>query len=212
MPFIISGPQIELQRKYNLLGQKFGNLEVIGKAVYRAIKNPELISAWICKCTCGRELPIVQGRLLGGIVTHCGCITKLARASLVKRGKPGSFYRVLGHYRHRAKRRTSIEFGLTDDEAFTIMTSNCWYCNIPPSQIGKHRLKSLKTHKNNNCPDFIYNGLDRVDNTQGYTLDNVVSSCKPCNLAKRDMSQADFLTWLDRAASHQALKRTAATA
>jgi len=34
--------------------------------------------------------------------------------------------------------------------------------------------------------------LDRVDNSAGYTLENVVACCKACNMDKRTMSQEDY--------------------
>lgn len=36
-------------------------------------------------------------------------------------------------------------------------------------------------------------GLDRVDSSRGYELDNVVPCCTRCNKAKNNMSQASFI-------------------
>lgn len=36
-------------------------------------------------------------------------------------------------------------------------------------------------------------GLDRVDSSRGYTPDNVVPCCRPCNVAKSDLPQRDFI-------------------
>ena len=44
--------------------------------------------------------------------------------------------------------------------------------------------------------DFVYNGLDRVDNEKGYTIDNVVPCCKHCNYAKRNRSVEEFIDWI----------------
>ena len=38
------------------------------------------------------------------------------------------------------------------------------------------------------------NGVDRVDNTKGYSVDNSVPCCKFCNTAKHTMSEGDFFT------------------
>lgn len=48
---------------------------------------------------------------------------------------------------------------------------------------------------------YVFNGLDRVDNKVGYTLDNVVPACKICNHAKVDMSYDEFMEWVARVAS-----------
>lgn len=40
---------------------------------------------------------------------------------------------------------------------------------------------------------YWYNGVDRVDNTKGYTLENCVTCCAEANYAKRALSYADFI-------------------
>lgn len=43
-------------------------------------------------------------------------------------------------------------------------------------------------------PDiYDVNGLDRIDNTKGYTIDNIVSCCKSCNMMKGKISVTDFI-------------------
>lgn len=46
------------------------------------------------------------------------------------------------------------------------------------------------------------NGIDRVDNTQGYTLANAVPCCKRCNQLKSDMQLKEFLSQIERILSH----------
>ena len=41
--------------------------------------------------------------------------------------------------------------------------------------------------------DYLYNGLDRVDNNKGYFEDNVVPCCGVCNKMKGTMKQEEFL-------------------
>ncbi len=50
--------------------------------------------------------------------------------------------------------------------------------------------------------DFVYNGIDRLDNALGYTLDNCVPCCKRCNQAKNNMGLKEFRAWLVRAYKH----------
>lgn len=54
---------------------------------------------------------------------------------------------------------------------------NCFYCNIPPS---------------NNRQGFIYSGLDRINNNEGYNLLNIVPCCKQCNIMKSNFTIEDF--------------------
>jgi hypothetical protein len=55
----------------------------------------------------------------------------------------------------------------------------------PPSNVMNH----LNAHA-----AFIYNGIDRVDNSIGYEMGNVVTCCVVCNLMKRCHSHSDFIS------------------
>jgi len=54
----------------------------------------------------------------------------------------------------------------------------------------------MKSDSNNG--DYIYNGLDRADNSKGYELDNVVPCCGRCNRAKNAYNRDDFLLWIEK--------------
>jgi hypothetical protein len=45
--------------------------------------------------------------------------------------------------------------------------------------------------------------LDRIDNSKGYTDNNVTPCCKECNLAKGTRTVSQFLDWIKKASSHQ---------
>lgn len=47
----------------------------------------------------------------------------------------------------------------------------------------------------------MYNGIDRIDNQKGYSLDNVVACCRICNNAKSDMTVHEFHSWIMRIAA-----------
>jgi len=44
----------------------------------------------------------------------------------------------------------------------------------------------------------IRNGLDRVDSSKGYTIDNVVPCCPLCNTMKLDKTREQFLEQCQR--------------
>lgn len=71
-------------------------------------------------------------------------------------------------YRSSAKRR-GLKFNLTLEQFSNLISRPCWYCG-----------RSVRS------------GLDRVINNNGYTIDNVVPCCLPCNRSKNNMSGADF--------------------
>ena len=73
---------------------------------------------------------------------------------------------LISDYRRRALRK-QLDFLLTPDDYNSIIKNDCFMC-------GK------KTDQQNQ------NGIDRMDNTKGYILENVNACCCECNLTKRD--------------------------
>ena len=43
---------------------------------------------------------------------------------------------------------------------------------------------------------FYYNGVDRVDNQKGYTVNIIVPCCKRCNVANSDLTLEEFYSWV----------------
>jgi hypothetical protein len=78
-------------------------------------------------------------------------------------------------YTRDAKSR-NYAFELNLEEFLSIIKLPCAYCNHPGS---------------NKRRDFIYNGLDRKDNSGGYTKDNIVPCCKDCNRMKTNILTFD---------------------
>ena len=71
-------------------------------------------------------------------------------------------------------------FDLSLSEVSTLSQQYCTYCGKEPSQLLS------------NFPNFKYNGIDRVDNTLGYTEDNCVTCCKICNSMKNTLTFDEF--------------------
>ena len=63
-------------KKYNLLGQKFGRLTVIGRAPNKNKTNRA--ARWYCQCDCGNPKVIIAAgtELRRGKVKSCGCYSK----------------------------------------------------------------------------------------------------------------------------------------
>tara|TARA_R110000868_G_scaffold132412_3_gene343471 strand:+ start:861 stop:1319 length:459 start_codon:yes stop_codon:yes gene_type:complete len=66
-------------------------------------------------------------------------------------------------YKGRSKQK-GISFNLTKEEFSTFWKQDCSYCNRPILTIG----------------------IDRIDSTKGYSLDNCVPCCTICNTMKMD--------------------------
>lgn len=184
------------KKKYqeiDFLNKRFKNLLVIG------ISNKPYYL--IVKCDCGKIKEVRKDGIKR--IKSCGC----ARIEVNKRnrGIPGeSSYRYLyKQYKVGAKHRNYV-FNLPYDIFKKLIISNCYYCGIEP--YNKYNMYKAKTGlKIGNASDewieqnYVFvNGVDRIDNSKNYDLDNVVSCCKICNQAKYIMSIEEFDNWIKR--------------
>lgn len=108
-------------------------------------------------------------------------------------------------YKSGAKVR-NLEFSLTDMACAALFEKNCWYCDSAPHQkiIGSPGPGVSADGKKHST--FTYNGIDRIDNSKGYTLDNCVTCCKRCNIGKGTMSTQEFDAWIDQILSHRKVR------
>ena len=148
-----------------------------------------LITKRIYICDCGNEILIPTSRVTSGHTKSCGCLKIDFR-----RKAPGEAAKneVLDNYTRGAKKR-GFCFNLTETEFLRICSSKCYYCGIEP-------FCSRKSRRNNGS--FIYNGIDRLDNNKGYTLENSVSCCYKCNIGKYTQTKEEFLEWIKKVYLH----------
>ena len=143
---------------------------------------------WLCKCECGVERSVAEYTLVNGKSKSCGCKTGIKmRENWKTRLDPEiPFKKVLAMYKRSAKVR-NIEFRLSDEEFRRLTSGNCNYCNNPPETISKNWSRVGHNFI------YVYNGIDRLDPTKGYILNNCTSCCSTCNYMKTDLSYPDFL-------------------
>jgi len=139
----------------------------------------------LCYCDCGNFIWLLTHSLVSGHTQSCGCSKKLPSGTAARN-------RLLLDYKMSAKRR-NLKWLLTDQEFDTLTSSRCYFCHRPPSQWRRQR-------KCNG--EYNYNGIDRLNNNDHYTMDNVVTCCKICNYAKNDLSLDDFLGWVKDLKEH----------
>ena len=101
-------------------------------------------------------------------------------------------HRVYRSYKHNAERR-NLSFDFNEDDLIAMTQAPCHYCGEKGSNV--------YNEKGSNGI-FRYNGIDRVDSSKGYSINNCVPCCKMCNVAKSTRSVNDFLTWAHRVYSH----------
>lgn len=183
----------------DLAGKKFARLMVIKFSGYDANRS----RMWLCQCECGNEATLRTCDLTCDNTRSCGCLGREVKSALKPhRRRNGPLYigfginarnRLIGNYDLRC-RRQEIVWALTIEQAEVLFKGNCHYCGAKPSQVSRPRAAFTG--------EYIYNGIDRVDNSRGYESDNVVSCCKNCNRAKRDMAYEDFIAWAERLYTH----------
>jgi hypothetical protein len=169
------------------VGHQYNRLTVIAIDKFR-LSGQQKIRFAVCRCTCGKTKEINASQVLTGRTISCGCAIgderRLRQGSLTWEDSKASH--IFHQYKRNATKRT-IPFTLTRDEFKQIITTNCYYCGNPPSQ------EQRQFHNDTHSTTFYYNGIDRIDNTQGYVKGNVLSCCKYCNSFKSQLAKQDTL-------------------
>ena len=162
--------------KAKLTGKTFGMWHVIEEAAERGNGNQ---IRWKCRCACGVVKFVHSASLVQGKSKSCGCIKSLG---------PGEYATriILRQYQDGAERR-GHQWRLSRSQALDLFARPCHYCGLPPSNV---------CCRPSGC--FTYSGIDRLDNSRGYELDNCVPCCTTCNKAKRTMTMTEFKSWLAR--------------
>lgn len=166
----------------DLKGRKFGKWVVLERKGSDRLGN----AWWLCQCDCGNQKLVRAGSLNFGNTTSCGC--SRPNRKLIH-GK-SSMRSLMGDYKKRA-RYNKLYFELTDEQFNIITKKECFYCGTPPKNVKRRTVWGQNG-------DYIFNGIDRVDNTKGYSIDNCVPCCFMCNRAKNKLSVEEFFQWIER--------------
>lgn len=167
----------------NLTGVRSGKIVVTGFSH----KNKHGRRMWHVRCDCGKEYVASGDSIVYKQHQSCGC----ARAVLT--GEVYAQRRVFSGYKNSARKRGK-SFELTFDEFLVITARPCYYCTDPPSNT----LTVTRVHSGEHS--FTYSGIDRIDSSMGYTMDNVVPCCILCNQAKNDLTHKQFVAHIHKIA------------
>jgi hypothetical protein len=180
-----------MSRVKDLTGIRFGRLVAIKQVGIHHSGQ----ALWRCTCDCGKLKDVPSSKLVRNNTRSCGCLLLETQQSNGKK-EPGyaAMALVYREYKKGAKRR-GLDFDLTVDEFVSLSTSDCHYCGNKPSRV---------TVATGNNGQFLSNGIDRINNSVGYVLGNVVPCCYVCNRAKMDMTYSEFLSWVTRVYRHHA--------
>ncbi len=177
----------------DLRGRKFRHLTVLKRGPDCKGRNK---ITWECQCDCGNITIVRTGSLKNGSSGNCYNCWKSKSLAFGE----AAFNRLCNQYKQGAIQR-NLSFDLSKDDIKNITKQNCFYCGIPPTQIANPA-------KGNNG-GYVYNGIDRKDNTLGYTLENAVACCVHCNFSKRERTVTEFVDWIIKAYNFLSKKKAA---
>jgi hypothetical protein len=170
----------------NLIGQRFDRLLVLSKQ-----RNEHNNVVWECICDCGNKTLSRTHNLTGGYATSCGCKRKegIIHNNQIRGKIPGEAAKnqLYSSYKIRSLKKNII-FDIDKETFYKLTESDCYYCGAEPSQKIYKRKRGY----------YLYNGIDRVDNTLGYSKENCVSCCKICNYMKQDLTLEEFYSHIRR--------------
>lgn len=185
--------------------QKINHLTCIERIEDKIYSSGVKKVRWLCQCDCGKYRKVEAFHLSKKTVRSCGCIKNYLNINRKYDLKESSFRAkaasILGSAKNRGK-----EMKLSITEISEKIKQNCFYCKTEPTlsfNTLKNRRQSEKD-SNNFTEEYIkkatiyYNGLDRIDSSKGYTLENTVTCCKTCNFAKNDLTQQEFYNWIQK--------------
>lgn len=180
-------------------GDKHGRLTVISHAG-KDHRNKHL---WLCLCDCGNEKVVISDNLSSGKSNSCGC---LKAEFLARKGNQYGLYedreKALLKVQYSHLKRRDVNKGFAETISFDVFSrlskSPCRYCGLEYSKEIEDRLSESKKQKR--LSDYVLkcNGIDRIDSSKGYTVENSVACCKYCNTAKNAMTESEFYNWIKR--------------
>lgn len=160
-------------------GDRFGSLTIV--ELRRGAKSVHPLA--VCVCDCGQTRTPRQSALRRGLAMQCGSCSH--KTAWVERERMAADERHLrskeGEYRGNARSR-NIPWNLDRQSFRRLVQEACRYCGCQPA-----------------------GGIDRLENSVGYTVENSVPCCAQCNYGKRDLTEADFLAWIGRVAAHRSV-------
>lgn len=183
----------------DLMGKRFDRMVVVD---YVGSENTEGYNGtsvlWKCRCDCGTVSVVRSSHLTSGHTRSCGCLGESMLTAGGHNKLPvgtAAANTLLYNYKKSAKQR-GYEWALTPQQFYDLTSGDCHYCGSHPLAI------ATANGDGSGNGDYVYNGIDRVDNSAGYVLDNVVSCCRVCNVAKSTMTKDEFLSWIENVYQH----------
>jgi len=167
-------------RGKNLVGKKFGELEVLERTEKRS-RDYKVI--YRCRCSCGAEVEKPGGYLTSGDTKSCGCIRPIA----IRNAHWTGFGEISGDYFSNIKRGAkarSLDFNITIEYIWDLFIKQNRECKLSGIKINLSPNLSREEQTAS---------LDRIDSKVGYIPENVQWVHKDINFLKNKYSEEYLL-------------------
>lgn len=129
------------------------------------------------------------------------CSAKIASSYVIGKPSPNrlpdgdaAFNGLYSAYKKNAQNKKH-SFELSKEKFRYLTKLNCSYCGLSPESV---RVSSAYRSKGKPSGNYIYNGIDRINSSLGYTEENVTTCCKRCNQMKNDMDVEYFFNHIKK--------------
>lgn len=177
----------------DITGKKFGRLTAILRTQSASSAAGNTRSNWLCRCECGKEVTVALGNLQQGISKSCGCLRKDVLKKIKTKSVEHVILQMMWHYYQKNAKDRDLCWELTRQHFNSLVMAACHYCGrtgvnaVTTAQGRLHAQDNRTLHTN---------GIDRRVNEVCYTVDNAVTCCKDCNMAKGTRSEVEFIAWI----------------
>jgi hypothetical protein len=195
-------------------GEKYGRLTVLSKTNK---SDTGRCTYFLCRCECGTTREIRGSSLQCGNTKSCGCLVAelSSERGSTYRGLAGQpSYKALESGCKNAATSRDLEYKLTTEQFIYLIGQNCYWDGEPPRDYNVYTKKDgSKSSSHSHIKDewvsqqwIKANGIDRLDSSLGYTIENCVPCCFPCNQRKMDTPPEEFLEHMRKILDYQANK------
>lgn len=186
-------------RKINdeLVGKTFNDFVVLKQVENYKCTNPingvkTSRSQFLCKCKCGKEFIASGTKIRTEKTKRCAsCAYKLRPQSMIR---CSDIQRLYNLNMLRCEKERNIKVNLSLEEYEKIVKQSCHYCGELPRKIEWMGRNKIVTRESS----LYANGIDRVDSSLDYSIDNCVPCCKTCNFMKNTMTKENFLLKIEK--------------
>jgi len=172
-----------------MTGKRFGKMTVLSRS--DRVRGKERAIFWNCVCDCGNHRVVSGTSLRSGQIVTCGCSRQDPERIInrVKKQVINRFDRAVNMFLHRYQQQAQkrgYSWEITREHFISLIQSNCYYCGEEPDKL-------IDVSTSLFGDSFMFNGIDRVINSVGYTQENTVACCSKCNYMKASHTKTDFL-------------------